>query len=93
MMHEEVVVRRKWMDEQRFLDLLGATNLIPGPNSTEMAIHIGFLQAGWVGLAAGGICFILPAMMIVMALAWAYVQFGSTTEVSWVLYGLSLRWE
>ena len=88
MMHDEVVVRRKWMDEQRFLDLLGATNLIPGPNSTEMAIHIGFLRAGWIGLVAGGVCFILPAMLIVITLAWLYEQFGSTAEVSWVLYGV-----
>jgi chromate transporter len=88
MMHDEVVVRRKWMDEERFLDLLGATNLIPGPNSTEMAIHIGFLRAGWVGLALAGVCFILPAMLIVMALAWAYDRFGSTPQLSWVLYGV-----
>lgn len=88
MMHDEVVVRRKWMNEQRFLDLLGATNLIPGPNSTEMAIHLGFLRAGRAGLALAGVCFILPAMLIVMTLAWAYVQFGSTAQVGWVLYGV-----
>jgi chromate transporter len=88
MMHDEVVTRRKWMDEQRFLDLLGATNLIPGPNSTEMAIHIGFSRAGWIGLVLGGACFILPAMLIVMALAWAYQRFGSTTEAGWLLYGV-----
>ena len=70
MMHDEVVKRRKWMDDQQFLDMLGATNLIPGPNSTEMAIHIGFLRAGWLGLVIGGTCFILPAMLIVMVLAW-----------------------
>src|SRR3970282_1222223 len=73
MMHDEAVTRRKWLSDQAFLDLVGATNLIPGPNSTEMAIHIGFLRAGWLGLALGGACFILPAMLIVMALAWAYV--------------------
>jgi chromate transporter len=88
MMHDEVVKRRKWLDEQQFLDLLGATNLIPGPNSTEMAIHIGFLRAGWAGLIVGGVCFILPAMLIVMALAWAYVQFGSTPAANWLLYGV-----
>jgi len=88
MMHDEVVKRRKWLDDQRFLDLLGATQLIPGPNSTEMAIHIGFLQAGRVGLIAGGVCFILPAMFIVMGLAWVYVRFGSLPEVSWILYGI-----
>lgn len=88
MMHDEVVKRRKWLDDQRFLDLLGATNLIPGPNSTEMAIHIGFLRAGWLGLILGGVCFILPAMIIVTALAWAYVQFGSTAQVGSLLYGV-----
>src|SRR5262245_53856595 len=66
LIHDEVVKRRKWLDDQHFLDLLGATNLIPGPNSTEMAIHAGFMRAGWVGLIVGGVCFILPAMLIVM---------------------------
>jgi chromate transporter len=88
MMHDEVVVRRKWMDEQRFLDLLGATNLIPGPNSTEMAIHIGYIQAGWMGLVLGGACFILPAMLIVLALAWVYVRYGSTPEAGWLMVGI-----
>jgi len=88
MFHEEVVVRRKWLDDQEFLDLLGATNLIPGPNSTEMAIHISFLRAGWAGLVLGGACFILPAMLIVTALAWVYVRFGSTPQVGWLLYGV-----
>lgn len=88
MMHEDVVRRRKWLDEQQFLDLLGATHLIPGPNSTEMAIHISFLRAGRAGLVLGGASFILPAVVIVMALAWAYVRFGSTTQVGWILYGV-----
>lgn len=88
LMHDEVVKRRKWLDEQHFLDLLGATNLIPGPNSTEMAIHISFVRAGWIGLIVGGTCFILPAMGMVMALAWAYVQYGSRPEVEWLLYGI-----
>jgi chromate transporter len=88
MMHAEVVKRRKWLNDQRFLDLLGATQLIPGPNSTEMAIHLGFLRAGWPGLIVGGICFILPAVLIVTALAWAYVRFGSLPEVSSALYGI-----
>lgn len=88
MMHDETVKRRKWLSEQEFLDLVGATNLIPGPNSTEMAIHLGYLRAGWLGLVVGGLCFILPAMFIVMALAWAYVQFGSTPQVEWLLYGV-----
>jgi len=88
MMHAEVVKRRKSLDDQRFLDLLGATQLIPGPNSTEMAIHLGFLRAGWPGLIVGGLCFILPAVLIVTALAWAYVRFGSLPEVSSALYGI-----
>jgi chromate transporter len=88
MMHDEVVKRRKWIDEQRFLDLLGATNLIPGPNSTEMAIHLGYVRAGWMGLILGGVCFILPAMLIVLALAWVYQQYGSTPGASWLMYGI-----
>jgi len=88
MMRDEVVKRRQWITEQHFLDLLGATNLIPGPNSTEMAIHIGFVRAGWAGLVLGGVCFITPAMLIVIALAWAYVRFGSTPQTGWLLYGV-----
>lgn len=87
-MRDEVVNRRQWVDDQHFLDLLGATNLIPGPNSTEMAIHLGFVRAGWRGLVVAGVCFILPAMSIVMALAAAYVRFGSTPAVEWLLYGV-----
>lgn len=88
MMHDETVKRRKWLSDQEFLDLVGATNLIPGPNSTEMAIHIGFLRAGWPGLIIGGICFIVPAMLIVLSLAWVYVRFGSTPQAGWLLYGV-----
>ena len=88
MMRHEVVQRRKWLDDQRFLDLLGATNLIPGPNSTEMTIHLGYLRAGWPGLIMGGTCFILPAMLMVMALAWVYVRVGATPQASWLLYGV-----
>jgi chromate transporter len=87
-MHAEVVVRRKWLTDEEFLDLLGATNLIPGPNSTEMAIHIGYLRAGWPGLLLGGFCFIAPATLIVLALAWLYVQFGTTPQAGWLLYGV-----
>ncbi len=87
-MHNEVVKRRKWLDGQRFLDLLGATQLIPGPNSTEMAIHIGYVRAGWAGLITGGACFILPAMLIVTALATVYVRFGSTPQAGWIFYGI-----
>jgi len=88
MMHDEVVKRRQWLDEQEFLDLLGATNLIPGPNSTEMAIHISYKRAGWRGLILGGISFILPAMLIVLGLAWLYVQYGSYPQAEWLLYGI-----
>jgi chromate transporter len=88
MMDDEVVRRRGWLTRERFLDLLGATNLIPGPNSTEMAIHIGLLRAGWRGLIVAGSCFILPAVVIVLALAWAYVRFGSLPEAIWLLYGI-----
>jgi chromate transporter len=88
MIHDEVVKRRQWLDDQHFLDMLGATNLIPGPNSTEMAIHVGFLRAGWLGLIVGGVCFILPAMLIVMVLAGVYLQFGSTPQAEWLLYGV-----
>src|ERR1700690_412534 len=88
LMHLEIVERRKWLDDQEFLDLLGATNIIPGPNSTEMAIHIGFLQAGWPGLISAGACFITPAMLIVLALAWAYVRYGATPQAQWLLYGI-----
>jgi chromate transporter len=88
MMDDEFVRKRSWLTRERFLDLLGATNLIPGPNSTEMAIHLGFLRAGWRGLIVAGACFILPAMTITGILAWAYVRFGALPEVFWLLYGV-----
>jgi chromate transporter len=88
MMEDEVVRRRRWLAREEFLDLLGAANLIPGPNSTEMAIHIGHRQAGWPGLFVAGSCFILPAALIVAAFAWAYVRYGSLPEVTGVLYGV-----
>ncbi len=88
MMDEEVVRRRKWLTREEFLDLLGATNLIPGPNSTEMAIHIGLVRAGWRGLVVAGVCFISPAVLIVLAFAWAYTRFGSLPEALWLLYGV-----
>jgi chromate transporter len=87
-MHSEVVERRKWLDEQRFLDLLGGANMIPGPTSTEMAIFIGYERAGWAGLLLAGLCFILPAMLIVLALAWGYVRFGTLAQVGWLFYGI-----
>lgn len=88
MMHTEVVQRRRWLTEERFLDLLGATNLIPGPNSTEMAIHIGWGRRRWAGLAVAGIAFILPAMLMTGVLGWAYARFGSVPSASWLLYGI-----
>ena len=88
MMEEAVVRRRKWLTPEEFLDLLGATNLIPGPNSTELAIHIGHRRAGWSGLIVAGLCFILPAMLIVTAIAWAYVRFGTLPEAGALLYGV-----
>jgi chromate transporter len=90
LMHHEIVVRHKWVDDQRFLDLVGATNLIPGPNATEMAIHLGLIRAGWRGLIAGGALFILPGMAATLLVAWAYVTYGSIPEVGWVLYGVKL---
>jgi chromate transporter len=87
-MHDEIVVHRKWLTDEEFLDLLGATNLIPGPNSTEMAIHIGYRRAGWLGLLAGGFCFIAPATLITLVLAWLYVQYGTTPQLEWLMYGI-----
>lgn len=88
MFRDEVVVRRQWITDEHFLDLLGATNLIPGPNSTEMALHIGYVRAGKRGLITAGLCFILPAMLIVLALAAAYVEYGTTPAAEWLLYGI-----
>lgn len=88
MLREEVVVRRRWLTDDEYLDLLGATNLIPGPNSTEMMIHVGYRRAGWRGLLAGGALFILPAALIVLAFAWAYVEYGATPGAAWILYGV-----
>jgi chromate transporter len=88
MMEQELVQRRGWLSREKFLDLLGASNLIPGPSSSELAIHIGYLCAGWAGLLMAGICFILPAALMVAGLAWAYVHFGHLPAISWVLYGV-----
>lgn len=88
LMREELVRRRGWVSDQRFLDLMGAVNLIPGPNSTELAIHLGHDRARWRGLILAGVCFILPAFAIVAALAWAYVRFGQRPAVAGLLYGI-----
>jgi chromate transporter len=87
-MEDELVRRRKWLTRETFLDLLGASNLIPGPSSSELAIHIGYLRAGWMGLVIGGICFILPAAILVAGISWAYVRFGHLPAVAALLYGV-----
>jgi chromate transporter len=88
MLQQEVVERRGWISQAEFLDHLGASNLIPGPTSTELVIHIGRRRGGWPGLAVAGACFILPAALMVMILAWAYVRYGSVPAVSGLLYGV-----
>jgi chromate transporter len=88
MMEDEVVKRRQWLTRSHFLDLIGATNLIPGPNSTEMAIHVGYTYGGWPGLIIAGVCFILPAVLITAAFAWIYVEFGTLPQVAPLIYGI-----
>ncbi|MBD0301900.1 MAG: chromate transporter, partial [Tolypothrix sp. T3-bin4] len=88
MIEDEVVKRRQWMTREHFLDLVGATNLIPGPNSTEMAIHVGYVYAGWLGLIVAGVCFILPAVLITGVFAWIYVTYGNLPQVAPLLYGI-----
>jgi chromate transporter len=88
LMEQEFVRRRRWLSHERFADLLAASNLIPGPNSTEMAIFIGQIRAGFPGLLVAGACFVLPAMLIVMGIAWAYLRFGTLPEAGGLLYGI-----
>lgn len=88
MMEEEVVRRRGWLTHEQFLDLLGVVNLIPGPNSTQMAIQIGYRVAGWPGLLIGGVCFIFPAALLTLILAWVYVKYGTLPQAAAVLYGV-----
>jgi len=88
LMHEETVNRKKWINDEEFLDLLGATNLIPGPNSTEMAIHLSYKRAGWKGLIFGGISFILPAVLIVIFLASLYLKYQTLPQMGQLLYGI-----
>jgi chromate transporter len=88
LMRQEVVARRKWITEQQFLDLLGASNLIPGPTSTELAIYLGYTRAGRAGLVLAGALFILPAMLLVLGFAWAYVRYGALPQAAGLLYGI-----
>ncbi|MGA2623874.1 MAG: chromate efflux transporter [Bacteroidota bacterium] len=88
MMEDEVVNRRSWITHQHFLDMLGATNLIPGPNSTEMAIHVGYVKAGWKGLIVAGACFIFPSFVITLVCARLYVEFGSVPEATRIMWGI-----
>jgi chromate transporter len=87
-MQRETVRVRQWLNDQEFLDLVGATNLIPGPNATEMALYLGLLRAEWFGFAAAGLLFIIPGMLATLALAWVYVTYSSLPQVGWVLYGV-----
>ncbi len=88
MMEDEFVTRRRWVTPEHFLDLVGATNLIPGPNSTEMTLHLGYERAGWRGLVVAGSCFILPAISITMLLAWLYVAYGTMPRIEPFLFGI-----
>lgn len=88
MMRQEVVVKRQWLTEHHFLDLIGATNLIPGPNSTEMAIHIGQERGGWKGLLIAGLCFIMPAVLLTGCLAWLYKSYGQLPQIQPFVYGI-----
>jgi len=88
MMEDEVVRKRKWMTQEHFLDLMGTTNLIPGPNSTEMTMHCGHERGGWKGLFVAGSCFIFPAVVITMIFAWAYEKYGQLPEVEPFIYGI-----
>ena len=89
LMREEIVRRRRWVTDERFLDLVGMANLIPGPTSTEVSIYLGYVRAGWPGLIAAGVCFIGPAMLLVLALAWLYVRYGATPSAAAALYGIT----
>jgi chromate transporter len=88
LMEEAVVRKRAWMSHAHFLDLVGATNLIPGPNSTEMTMHIGHERAGWKGLVLAGCCFIVPAVVITAVFAWAYQRYGRLPQVQPFIYGI-----
>ena len=87
-MQRETVRNRRWLNDQEFLDMVGAANIIPGPNATEMALYLGLVRAGWFGYIAAGILFIIPGMLATLVLAWVYVAYGSVPQVGWVLYGV-----
>src|SRR5688500_6275557 len=89
LMEDQVVRRRGWLDRRHFLDLVSAVNFIPGPNSTELAIHLGQVRAGWRGLVVAGACFITPAVLIILPIAWAYVRYGQSPEVRGAVRGIS----
>src|SRR5580704_5071600 len=89
MMRRELVDRRKWISEQDFLDLFGIMNLIPGPSSTETVIAMGYWRAGWPALILAGVLFILPAMLMILVLSWAYVRYGTLPAAQWILYGIN----
>lgn len=88
MMQRETVRNRHWLDDQSFLDMVGATNLIPGPHATQMALYLGLLRAGWLGYLISGVLFIIPGVVATLALAWVYVTYGSVPQVAWILYGV-----
>ncbi len=88
MMQDEIIDKRKWLSQEHFLDLMGVTNLIPGPNSTEMTMHCGYERGGWAGLFAAGFSFILPAVVITTILAWVYVEYGDLPQVEQFIYGI-----
>jgi chromate transporter len=88
MLRDETVNRRHWLDDREFLDLFGAVSVLPGPSSTQLAIVLGRRRAGWLGLVVGGACFIGPAMLIVLALAWTYSRYGTTPTGGGILYGV-----
>jgi chromate transporter len=89
LMREEIVRRKRWISDERFLDLVGMANLIPGPTSTEVSIYLGYVRAGWPGLIVAGVCFIVPAMLMVLALAWLYVRYGATPSAAAAIYGIT----
>ncbi|MGH9745150.1 MAG: chromate efflux transporter [Candidatus Acidiferrales bacterium] len=89
MMRRELVDRRKWISEQDFLDLFGIMNLIPGPSSTETVIALGYFRAGWPALILAGVLFVLPAMLMILGLSWAYVRYGTLPAAQWILYGIN----